>query len=366
MPPNHRLLSLDVFRGITMMVMIIVNSPGNETSFSILEHSAWNGCTLADLVFPFFVFIVGVSSVLTIEKQQAEGISFGLLLGKIGRRTLLLFLIGVLLNAVSLQVDWSTLRLLGVLQRIAICYGISSVLYVTTSIRMQALIAGFLLLGYWMIMSVSQGSNPFTMTGNVAAYLDRVLISPAHMYTHDYEPEGLLSTLPAIATALLGNLVGAWLCLPYASSKKCAGLVMAGVICSIIGWYWGDVFPINKTLWTSSYVAWTGGMALLTFAGFYWLLEMKGCKNWSKPFQIFGASALSVYILHVLFLKIQAMILISVPGAASVNVRVFLTQTIFPSFERKTASLLYAMSYMLCWLVIMLCSVRKVRTSHGA
>ena len=137
---TSRLLSLDVFRGITIILMILVNSPGNRSTFALLEHSIWNGCTLADLVFPFFVFIVGVSSVLTLAKQQAKGLSLTFLSRKIIKRTIFLFFIGLLLNAISLHVDWSTLRVLGVLQRIAICYFFTSILYLTTRLRTQAII----------------------------------------------------------------------------------------------------------------------------------------------------------------------------------------------------------------------------------
>ena len=352
-----RLLSLDVFRGITIMIMILVNSPGNRTSFAMLDHSAWNGCTLADLVFPFFVFIVGVSSVLTLAKQRSQGMSFRYLLGKITKRTIFLFAIGLLLNGISSHVDWSTLRFFGVLQRIAICYFFTSLLYLTTNIRTQAFVAVFLLVAYWLVMALvpvpGYGYPHLTMDSNLAAYIDTLFISPSHLYTKTFDPEGLLSTFPAIATALLGNLMGFWLLSVNTPFKKLTGMLLVGIVMAAAGWFWGVVFPINKALWTSSYVLWTGGLAVLIFALCYWLIEIKLWKKWSKPFEIFGVGALLVFILHVLFLKIQAMILICVSDSVTVNLRMFITHKLFPMFELKMASLLYALSYTIFWLLIM-------------
>ncbi len=363
-----RLLSLDVFRGITIILMILVNSPGNRSSFALLEHSMWNGCTLADLVFPFFVFIVGVSSVLTLAKQRAKGLSLTFLSGKIIKRTIFLFFIGLLLNAISLHVDWSTLRVLGVLQRIAICYFFTSILYLTTRLRTQAIIILLLLIGYWLAMTLipvpGYGTHQLTNDGNLAAYVDRLFISSGHLYGHTYDPEGLFSTLPAIATALLGNLLGAWLLSVDRPSKKLIVMVLAGVVMTLTGWFWGFVFPINKTLWTSPYVLWTGGLAILTFALCYWLIEIKQRKRWSRPFEIFGLSALTAYVLHVLFLKIQAMILIPMSAETTVNLRLFITQTLFPLSNLKIASLLYAISYTLFWFVVLVLIYRKKTIFH--
>lgn len=357
-----RLLSLDVFRGMTILVMILVNSPGNRTSFVMLDHAAWHGCTLADLVFPFFVFIVGVSSVLTLAKQLARGLSTNILLWKILKRTIFLFSIGLLLNAISLHFDWSTLRILGVLQRIAICYFFTSLLYLTTSIRTQLVVIVVLLMGYWLMMTSSIfpiADLNLTMDGNLAAYIDRLIISPSHLYKPTFDPEGLLSTLPAIATALLGNLLAAGLLSRATPQIKLKGMLKAGGAISIVGWVWGFVFPINKALWTSSYVLWTGGLAILTFAFCYWLIEIKLWKRWSKPFEIFGVSALTAYILHVLFLKIQAMISIPLADGTSVNLRLFITQALFPLSELKLASLLYAITYTLFWFVILMFLYQK-------
>lgn len=357
-----RLLSLDVFRGITIVIMIIVNSPGNRTSFTMLDHAAWNGCTLADLVFPFFIFIVGISSVLTLAKQRASGHTVSVLLAKIIKRTIIIFLIGLLLNAISMHVSWPTLRILGVLQRIALCYFFASLLYLTTSIRTQVITVVVLLVAYWLMMTLM----PLTMDDNFAAYVDRLLIPASHLYTPSFDPEGLLSTLPSIATALLGNLLGAWLLSNNSASKKLAGMIVAGVIALIAGGMWSFIFPINKALWSSSYVLWTAGIAALTYALCYWLIEIKQLKRWSKPFEIFGVSAMLAYILHVLFLKIQAMIIIPISGESSINLRLFITKQLFPLADLKLASLLYALSYTLLWfMIIALIYYKKQKASEA-
>ena len=196
-----RVLSLDVFRGITIVLMIIVNSPGNPKPYGWLEHSAWHGCTLADVVFPFFIMIVGMSSVLALSNLKRKNVSQSYIFKKIIRRSVFIFLMGLLLNAFPYHLlDWSNLRVMGVLQRIAICYFVSAGLFLTSSIRTQALIAVIVLLGY--------AFTPLMLAGDVGGYIDRLLLSPEHLYTKTFDPEGLFSTLPAIASVLLGNLIG--------------------------------------------------------------------------------------------------------------------------------------------------------------
>lgn len=359
-----RLLSLDVFRGFTIALMILVNSPGNQSPYSWLEHSPWNGCTLADLVFPFFVFIVGVSSVFSLSKARELGhLTMNQLMLKILKRSLIIFLIGLGLNAFPNHFDFATLRILGVLQRIAICYFFSSILFLTTSPRVQSLIIVGLLVGYWLLITQAvvpgYGAGQLTLEGNFAAYFDRILLSPAHLYGKFYDPEGFLSTFPAIATALLGNLTGVWLLSNRHQVQKFKGLIFAGILALIIGWFWSLFFPINKTLWSSSYVLWTGGYALLILAFCYWLIEMKGRKRWSKPFEIFGANAMAAYVLHVLFLKIQAVIRITQPGGESVNLKTFICNFLFGWTTPANAALLYALVYTLFWLVILTILYRK-------
>lgn len=359
-----RLLSLDVFRGMTIALMILVNSPGNRTAYSWLEHSSWNGCTLADLVFPWFIFIVGVASVFSLSKaSELDHLSSQQLFIKILKRSLLIFFIGLLLNALP-YFHFSTFRVYGVLQRIAICYFVGSLLFLTTRMETQALIMALLLVVYWLIMILANvpgyGADNLTFEGNFAAYVDRLIFSPAHLYGKFYDPEGLLSTLPAIATALLGNLTGFWLRSRYTRRKKLEGLWVSGFIALILGWYWGIWFPINKTLWTSSYVLWTGGWALVILALCYWLNDVKGWKTWSKPFEIFGANALAVYFLHIFFLKIQTIIIVNrAADGLSETLKMGITEALFGWASPENASLLYAISYTLFWLFILSILYRK-------
>ncbi len=360
-----RLISLDVFRGITVALMIIVNSPGNQTSYVWLDHSVWNGCTFADLVFPFFIFIVGVSTTFALQKAEVKQLRRPQLLQKILKRSILLFLMGVLLNAFPHHFDFATIRWFGVLQRIAVCYFFASVLFLTTRVSTQAIIMMGLMIGYWLIMAIlplpGTGVHDLTPEGNLAAFLDRQLFASAHLYGKVFDPEGLLSTLPAIATALLGNLTGVWLMSTNTPKQKLSGITIAGFFALLMGWLWGLWFPINKTLWTSSYVLWTGGFALIGLACCYWLIEIQSVKKWSKPFEIFGLNAMIAYVLHVLFLKIQAMISLPRLDGSPGNLRVYITEHSFGWASLPNAALLYALSYTLLWLFMIQLLVRKNR-----
>ena len=358
---NARLLSLDVFRGITVALMILVNSPGNQTAYTWLDHSAWNGCTFADLVFPFFIFIVGVSTTFTLSHARAHNFGNKDLFPKIFKRTLLLFAVGLLLNAFPRHFDLATIRVFGVLQRIAICYFITSMLFLTTRVSTQAIIMLGLVVSYWLIMMFIPEYD-LTPQGNVAAYVDRLLFSAAHLYGKVFDPEGLLSTLPSIATALLGNLTGIWLLSSYNHKVKLTGMTLAGFFALVAGWVWGLYFPINKTLWTSSYVLWTAGLALILLACCYWLIEVKTIKKWARPFEIFGLNAMLAYVLHVFFLKIQAVISLPRPDGSAGNLRYFITDHFFGGVSLLNASLLYACSYTLLWLLMIYLFAIMVKT----
>jgi predicted acyltransferase len=360
---SQRLLSLDVFRGLTIVGMILVNSPGNEKAYKIFYHSPWNGCTPADLVFPFFIFIMGVSLTFSLTKQKEQALPLRSLMLKILQRTLLIFLLGLFLNAFPRHFNWDTLRLPGVLQRIALCYFFAALLFLTTKTRTQVWITASLLLGYWLSLSLilapGGGTPLLTPEDNLAAYLDRFIFTPAHLYQPTYDPEGLLSTLPALATALIGTLTGQGLLSSKKETFKLGGLSVIGLLLAATGWFWGLFFPINKALWTSSFVLWTGGLALLLFALIYGLVDYKRWRLGSKPFEIFGVNALAAYFLHIFFLKIQALIPLPRLDGSTGNLRFFLTEHLFPFASLKMASCLYALSYTLLWLLILSWLYRK-------
>lgn len=347
---RSRLVTLDVFRGLTVALMIIVNSPGNREVYPLLAHAAWDGCTLADLVFPFFLFTVGVSCAVVFSEPRQEPVSS--LLTKIFKRTLVLFCIGIFLNIFPHHLDINTIRIFGVLQRIAICYCIAAICMITCSFKTQSLIVIILLIGYWHLLAFIGGAD-FTPNGNLPAEVDRFLFSSAHLYQQQFDPEGLLSTLPAIATTLLGNLTGGWLLSSYKPTTKLLVIFGIGVSSLFLGWVWGDVFPINKSLWTSTYVLWTCGLTWLIIVLLYWLLHIKSWTRWSKPFELLGLNALLIYVLHVLFLKIQTMILISDGLGNIINLKLYLTNHLFFWTSNKNASLYYACTYLLFWIVVL-------------
>ncbi len=358
--PN-RLLSLDVFRGMTIAAMILVNSPGNETAYAQLEHAEWNGCTFTDLVFPFFLFAVGMSLVFSFTPRLEKGESSVALLKKILIRSAILFGLGLLLNGFP-KYNLETLRIPGVLQRIAVCYLVASLLFLKTRISTQVSIACTLLVGYWLAMTSipvpGYGVGDLGVEGNLAAYMDRLLLA-GHTYKPVYDPEGILSTLPAIATTLLGNLAGVWLLSNRRGAEKVRGMVIAGLLSAVLGALWSQVFPLNKALWTSSYVLWTGGLALIVMALCYQWIELRNWRNWGKPFEIFGANAIAVYILHILFLKIQNRIVMPRLDGTPGNLRLYLSEHLFGWTSLQNASLFYALGYTLLWFVVLALLYRR-------
>lgn len=348
-----RLYSLDVFRGIAIVLMVLVNSPGNKTAYTWLEHASWNGCTLADLVFPFFIIIVGMSSVFSLTNQKAKGIPESQLLANIFKRSLYLFMMGLLLNAFPHHFDFSNIRIPGVLQRIAVCYCLSSLLFLKTKATTQAIVFLVLLIFYWFLMTILTPDFSLTIDNNIAGYIDTMLFSPAHLYTPSFDPEGLISTLPAVATALLGNLLGIFFLTEKSSKKALFWVLVTGILLALSGWLWSFSFPLNKNLWTSSYVLWSGGLALLVFTACFALVDIKQWRFWSKPFLLFGQNAMLIYMLHILFLKIQALILIQNMEGTRMNLRLYLTDILFGHFPSEIASLCYAITYTFLWLLVL-------------
>ena len=355
---SNRILSLDVFRGLTIILMILVNSPGNRSPYAILEHASWNGCTLADVVFPSFLFIVGLTSAISL-KNHINIESKKVVYGAIIQRSIILFLLGVFLNAIPYHFNFETIRVYGILQRIGICYLICSFIYLNTTIRMQILIFLGILWGYWFVMTLvpvpGYGANQLTAAGNWVAYFDQLIFSPQHLFEKVYDPEGFLSTIPSVATTLAGVLTGRLLLTELSPETKCYIMGVTGCIFLLLGWLWGVSFPINKNLWTSSFVLWTGGYALITFTVCFLIIDIWGYKAWALPFKIFGMNALFAFILHVVLLKVQSMFFLPLKNGTLGNVRVVLTDYLFGSYSAQNAALFYALSFLfLNFLVVTL------------
>ncbi|MES2112283.1 MAG: heparan-alpha-glucosaminide N-acetyltransferase domain-containing protein [Bacteroidota bacterium] len=299
-----RLTSLDFFRGFTVASMILVNDPGDWAHiYPPLEHSKWNGCTPTDLVFPSFLFIVGVSIVYAMQAKKADVTKHNSLLLSILRRTLTIIALSFALRLIS-DFDFSHLRIPGVLERIAVVFGITAVLYIKTNVRMQITIAAVCLIGYYLIMTLVPvpdfGPANLEPATNLGAWLDRLVFTENHLWAQSktWDPEGLLGTIPAIGTCLIGLLTGTWL----KKDKLKTGrqlLQMAGVgACLIIaGLIWNEFFPINKALWTSSFVLYAGGIAVVILTLCYWLIDVKNYRKLTPPFVAFGRNAITAYLL---------------------------------------------------------------------
>jgi len=468
-PATTRLLSLDVFRGMTIAGMVLVNNPGTWSSiYGPLKHAEWHGITPTDYIFPFFLFIVGVAVPMALGKRVEAGISRDIYL-KIFQRAAMIFALGLLMSMIpffdftkteipylvkialvlafsaaiflyligkkteaaiaagvsavtiltfylsgSLVIwyNFETMRIPGVLQRIAVCYLVVSIIFLHTTWKQQTLIGITLLLFYWLLMTVvpvpgCEITSIDDKACNLAAYLDRVILTEAHMWRSAkvFDPEGILSTMPAIVTTLSGVLTGTWLrsgspparggvaaasadgvvlsdatgesvppavaggdvaearaasdsgsfLMPQPSSlNKAAGLFFFGVVLLAIGWCWSLVFPLNKSLWTSSYVVYTSGLALC-FLGFcYWLIDIKRYQKWAKPFVIFGVNALALFVFSGIFARLLGMIKVKSPEGTDIPLQKWIFDNIFlPAASPVNASLMYAICFILFWLFLM-------------
>lgn len=317
MSKNNRLLSLDVFRGITIAAMIVVNNPGSwATVYSPLLHASWHGCTLTDLIFPFFLFIVGVAICLTLGRVVSQKEEHKKVILNVIKRSLILFLIGLFLNVFPFF-DLHELRIPGVLQRIAVVFLVCAVMFLKTTPKTQVIIGTLILFIYWcmflFIPVPGLGAGSLEPGTNLAAWLDYQLLK-GHMWTvtGTWDPEGVLSTLPAIVTGIIGMLTGQWIKNERSKEEKLVHLFVAANILIVVALFWDLFFPINKSLWTSSYVLFTGGMAIHFLAFLYWLLDTKmhRSKYW-LPFKAFGVNAIFVYVLSMLLANLMGTIQIA-------------------------------------------------------
>ena len=366
MKPTQRYLALDVLRGITIATMITVNTPGTWASiFPPLEHSKWHGCTPTDLVFPFFLFVVGVSMFFSFSKYNNSLNKESLI--KIGKRTLLIFAIGLFLNSFpQWMTDYSRLRVMGVLQRIAIAYGVGSIVVLAVQRKYLPYVGASILLIYWGILYFFGGTDPYSLADNATVPFDMAILGESHLYKGfgiPFDPEGLLSTIPAIVTVIFGYLTGS-IIKQTEKIKVPRILVIYGIIGVIAGFLWGLLFPINKPLWTSSYVLYAAGWALLVLALLIWIIDLKGYTKWTSFFVVFGMNPLFIFALSGLYAKsITRFIHVTEADGTVINGYTWLYQHVFVplSADPKVSSLLFALFHiMMYWLIGLLLYKKKI------
>ncbi len=362
-----RYLSLDFFRGLTIALMIVVNTPGTwEHVYGPLRHAEWHGCTPTDLVFPFFLFIVGVALWFTYGKSESLSSAIAT---RLLRRTLLIFLIGLALNAFPFySTNWGSLRIMGVLQRIGLAFGAAGFLCVLLPKRAIPWVAAVLLLLYWFLLGLFGGDAPYSKEGNLVRHIDILLLGEKHLYKGfglPFDPEGLLSTLPAVVNVLLGYLTGNWIsdARPYSDDSQkhkkelCLRLLRNGVLVAIGGLLWELVFPINKPIWTSSYVLYTSGLAMIFLSACIWMFDIKGWSRVAKPFLVFGANPLFAFVLSGLIVKTLMRFRSVGPDGVVKTAYGWLYPNLFaPINDGPFGSLLFALAYaaliwLFCWIL---------------
>lgn len=352
--PQGRLTSLDAFRGLTIAGMILVNNPGSWSHiYAPLRHAQWHGWTPTDLIFPFFLLIVGVSVPFSFGKRLERGDSRISLLRHILRRSAILFALGLFMAAFP-RFDFENLRIMGVLQRIGLVYLCAASSFLFLGRKARAGLVALLLLGYWALLTFVPvpgfGSGDLSPDGNLGAYLDRIVFGH-RLWQGTWDPEGLLSTLPAVGTTLLGIFTGEWLRSGRSPMEKSGGLVLGGVGGIVLGLLWNLSFPINKPLWTSSYVLFTAGAGLVLLGLFFWLMEVRSWKAWAKPFVVYGMNAIAVFVASGLVAKQMGLIRV---GTEEMALKTWIYENLFASWAGPlNGSLFFALSYVLAWLFIM-------------
>ncbi len=444
MANSERLVSLDVFRGMTIAGMVLVNNPGGSPVYWPLDHAEWHGLTPTDWIFPFFLFIVGVSIAISLGKVRAASdaapkntyrkiftraasiyllgaalsiipffqfqatdapdpikllvwlsfvASLFFLLLRNFKIAAALFVVGLLgiagMNLAGYNVvpyNSGTLRIFGVLQRISVCYLITAIIFLNTNWKQQVGISAVLLLGYWLIMTTipvpgCEVTSLADKACNLAAWLDRTILTENQIWRGGkvYDPEGILSTIPAIVTTISGVLTGMWLTGTQAASLRvsgddaaaadqlesrrlaaCVPMFFFGTTLLALGLIWNSYFPMNKALWTSSYVLATTGLALLILACCYWLIDIKGYKRWAWPFVVFGVNAMPLFVFSGFWARMHAAYRVTGPEGTLISAQKWVMIHIFnPIFNPIDASLAFAISFILLWLFLMWLLYRK-------
>ncbi len=352
---RHRLVALDAFRGMTIAGMLLVNNPGNWGAiFPPLQHAPWHGWTPTDLIFPFFVFIVGITTHISLENVAGST-------GRILRRGGLIILFGLLLQAFPFwPIERITeLRFPGVLQRIGVCYIAAAFLARGRSVRGIAAITAFLLLGYWALQALVAPPGVLVPTLDVpgdtlSAWIDRTVFG-SHLWksSKTWDPEGLLSTIPAIGTCLLGVLTGRWLGNEKPLAERLNGLFAGGALGMVAGLMWNWVFPINKNLWTSSYVLFSAGMGCVILATAAWLIDERGVKRWAKPMVTYGLNPMTAFVGSGAMARGLGLIHLQI-GGESVSLQQAIFQGAFAGWlSPRVASLGYALAFVALWYGIL-------------
>jgi predicted acyltransferase len=350
---GHHLESLDVFRGATMAAMIVVNNPGDWNAvFPPLQHAGWSGWTAADAVFPFFVFIMGCAMPFAFARRKAQASGRWYAAARIARRALILIALGLALNLVAALPHAARMRVPGVLQRIGLAYLGAAIVVRSFGAVTQALVAAALLIGHWVLLTlVPLGSDPaaFTQTHNLAAFVDMRAFG-SHTLTPGFDPEGLLGTLPTVATALAGALAGQWLRLHADYRRQMFGLVAGGVAAIAAGLAWSLIWPISKPLWTGSYALLMAGLASVVLAACLYVVDVRGPMRWTRPLAWLGANPLAIYFCSELVAEIVG---------RSISPRVFAGlapkdwlywHAFGGEVSREWSSLLFALSYVAIWI----------------
>lgn len=369
---SARLPALDVFRGLTVAAMILVNNPGNWGQvYAPLRHAAWHGWTPTDLIFPFFLFIVGVTTTLSLDARRARGATDGELATGIARRGLIIGALGLLVSAFPFfpPEHLARIRLPGVLQRIGIAYLVAALVVLHGSRRARIAAAAALLLGYWALLTLVPvpGIGHPTLqppAATLGAWLDRRLLD-GHLWaaTRSWDPEGVLSTLPAIASVLLGALAADFMREERPLAQRVRRLALAGAVAAGVGLIWGLAFPINKNLWTSSYAVFTAGAAALVLALCFWLIEVRGWRAWTRPFVVFGVNPIVAFVGSAMLSRLLYTTIRVPYEGATVPLQQVIHRSLFASWlPPKPASLAFALAMVaLWWAVLALLDRRGVR-----
>ena len=372
-PRRERLVAIDVFRGLTVAGMLLVNDPGTWSAiYPPLEHAAWNGWTPTDLIFPFFLFIVGVTTHLSLSARRAQGADEGVLVRQIIRRGVIIVLLGWLMAVFPFYplTRFTHMRIPGVLPRIGVAYVFAALITMRGTLKQQVMVLVALLYGYWFAMTLLPVPGAMGGIGanllndperTLAAWLDRALLG-GHLWVNSktWDPEGPLSTIPAIGTAILGVFAGRWINQRRPIEERLNGLFAAGVLGMVAGLMWNWSFPINKSLWTSSYVLFTAGMAAVSIATISWIIDIRGVTWWTRPFVIYGVNPIIAFVGS----GIMARLIYSVWKVDFRGVPTSIQQVIYETgfhswLSPRNASLGFALCFVLFWFLILWALARK-------